>query len=144
MRGFIFSKIKERLESIDGIARVELFNSQLEYAEEEQAFATPAVLIEFQPIQWRHQLHGVREADITVVLHVVTDSRVGHWSDTIEVFSLLDSISSALHGIGGTAENGSVMNSLTLTSSTTDHNFDELQDNVETYTCHVTDRSAYK
>lgn len=40
MRGFIFSKIKERLESIDGIAHVELFNSQLEYAEEEQAFVT--------------------------------------------------------------------------------------------------------
>lgn len=144
MRGFIFCKIKETLESIEDIAHVELFNSQLDYIEEEQPFDTPAVLIEFQPIQWRHQLHGVREAYITVALHVVTDSRVGRWSDTIEVFSLLDRISSALHGIGGTADNGSVMNSLTLTSSTTDHNFDELQDNVETYTCHVTDCSAYK
>lgn len=150
MRATIFNTIKNALESIkDGndestIKHIDLYNNQLTYIETEQPFDTPAVFIEFQPIEWSGLLHGVKEAVVRVILHVVTDSRVGTWSDAVARLSLCDTINAKLHGIGTTTDNGSVMNALTITTSTTDHDFDELQDNVETYTCHVTDRSAYK
>ncbi len=149
MRALVYNTIKSALESIVDqeqkrvIKHIDLFNHQLDYAEEEQPFETPAVLVEFQPIVWMHQLHGVRDADFTVNLHVITDSRVGKWEDTVAVFELLDTINRTLHGIGSSTALGT-MNALTCTQSTTDHNFDELQDNIETYTCHVSDHSAYK
>lgn len=147
MRKTIYQKISEALLALTQggepvIRHIDLWNNQLQYAEEEQPFDTPAAFIEFQPIEWRNQLHGVRDADVSIVLHIVTDSRVGRWSDTINTFDLLDSINAALHGIGTVCDNGSVMNALTLTSSTTDHDFGELQNNTETYTCHVTDMSG--
>lgn len=143
MRATIYNQITAALQGIAEIAHVGLWNNQMQYIAEEQPFDTPAVFIEFDPIEWQHLLHGVREAVVTIRLHVITDSRVGTWSDTIAVFNLLDSINAELHGLHHTTSNGSVMDALTLVNSTTDHNFDELQENVETYTCHITDRTAY-
>ncbi|MCQ2351280.1 MAG: hypothetical protein MJ003_04825 [Paludibacteraceae bacterium] len=150
MRATIFNTIKDALESIKDsnnecvIKHIDLFNNQLTYIETEQPFNTPAVFIEFQPIEWSEQLHRVREAVVRVNLHVVTDSRIGSWSEAVSRLALCDTINANLQGIGAVDAAESVMNALTLISSTTDHDFDELQDNIETYSCHVTDRSAYK
>lgn len=137
------------------------------YSEEEQPFYTPAVFVEFLPIDWQKQLHGVRDAVVTVRLHVVTDTRVGSWQNAIERLTLCDDINRYLHGLHtviqgvsvGTIEGNfsvssntdmrqvdrpySVMNDLTLFRSTTDHDFGELADNIEEYQCLVTDASAY-
>jgi len=150
MRALIYNTIKTALESIVGnnnvsiIKHVDLFNNQLTYIEEEQPFETPAVFIEFQPIEWGEQLHRVREAVVRVNLHIVTDSRVGSWSDAVSRLALCDTVNAKIQGLGTVDLAGNVMNALTLTSSTTDHDFDELQDNIETYSCHITDRSSYK
>lgn len=147
MRKTIYNVLATALANVSGVEHVGLWNNQLQYIEKEQPFNTPAVFVEFSPIQWQHLLHGVREAAVTVTLHVVTDSRVGTWADVINVFDLLDCINAALHGLHSVSplggQGGSVMDALTLTTSTTDHNFDELRDDVETYQCHVTDNSGY-
>ena len=143
MRKVIYQTIASALADVSNIKHIDLWQQQTNLAEEEQPFATPAVFVEFDSIDWRQHLHGVREASVSITLHIVTDSRVGHWSDTVQVFDLIDRIAARLHGLHTTTPDGSVMDALTLERSTTDHNFDELQDNQETYACHITDRSAY-
>lgn len=144
MRATIYKQISDALAALPEIAHINLFNNQVVLAEEEQPFKVPAVFVEFGTIDWKHQLHGVRDAVVQVRLHVVTDSRVSPWSDTIQVFDLLDRVNATLHGLSATLPNGSVMNALTLEQSLTDHYFDELQENVEVYACHVTDCSGYR
>lgn len=150
MRKIIYQTIENALLSIldenqqPVINHVSLWNNQLLYAEEEQPFNTPAVFIEFRDIPWNILPHGRREALVTVILHVVTDSRLGRWSEAVEVFDLLDQINAALHGLTYSDENGNAMDSLTCTLSSTDSSFDELQDNIETFSTHVTDTSANK
>ena len=148
MRKVIYTAIEQALTGItdaDGkrvIRHIDLYNHQLNYAEEEQPFRTPAVLVEFGVIRWQPMPHGVREATVEVSLHVVTDSRVGKWKKVIEVFGLLDTIHAWLYGLRCDGRERT-MDILTLEQSVTDTDFDELRDDVETYTCHVTDRSAY-
>lgn len=148
MRKLLFDTIKAALLAIqDGqgnsvIQCVERWNNQVEYAEEEQPFNCPAVFIEFAPIPWRTLQRGVREADVQITLHVVIDSRVGHWSDTDLVFEFLDTIHTALFGLHIT-EGKRTMDSLSIVQSVTDNDHGELEDNKETYTCHVTDATAY-
>lgn len=150
MRKIIYQTIENALLAIldenqqPVINHVSLWNNQLLYAEEEQPFNTPAVFIEFRDIPWNILPHGRREALVTVILHVVTDSRLGRWSEAVEVFDLLDQINAALHGLTYSDENGNAMDSLTCTLSSTDSSFDELQDNIETFSTHVTDTSACK
>ncbi|MCQ2313257.1 MAG: hypothetical protein MJZ84_07425 [Paludibacteraceae bacterium] len=147
MRKVIYTAIKQTLLSIKDsnnnpvIKHVDLWNQQTVLPEEEQPFATPAVFIEFMQIQWNPLAQGIREATVQIALHVVTDSRVGAWSDVLNVFVLMDDINKALHRLS-TVDGNYTMDSLTLIQSDTDHDFDELQNNIETYSCHVTDASA--
>lgn len=147
MRNLIFQTIQTALLGIVDandqpvIQHIDRFNNQLQYAEGEQPFRTPAVLIQFRDIEWKPLGKGVREAVVEVALHVVTDSRVGLWSDTMTVFSFLDVINARLHCLHA-VDGKRTMDSLTIIASSTDDEFDELEDNVETYSCHVTDGSA--
>lgn len=154
MRAHIYQAIAEALQSLqaDGqpiIRHTDLFNEQILNIEDEQPFRTPAVLIEFADTDWLKQLHGTREATVTVRLHIVTDTRVGRWRDAVERLALADSINRCLHGLHTIVENDgqnrpvSVINDFTLTRSLTDHNFDELADDIEEYQCHVTDSSGH-
>ncbi|MBQ9254996.1 MAG: hypothetical protein IJ180_09520 [Bacteroidales bacterium] len=144
MRKKLFKLIKEKLFSIidtngdQVIKHVDLYNSQMMYIQQEQPFLTPAVFIEFSDISWKHQLHGVKEATINIRLHVITDSRVGHWQDAINVFDLLSIININLYSLSSNEGIGA----FTLTNSITDSDFDELQHNIETYTTHITDNSV--
>lgn len=144
MRKRLFELVSEKLLSLTDnngeqvIKHVDLYNSQIAYIQQEQAFFTPAVFIEFADISWQHQLQGITEADINIRLHVITDSRVGRWSDVLNIFELLRDINIALYGLSSNDGVGA----LTLTGSITDSDFDELQHNIETYTTHVTDRSV--
>lgn len=143
MKKQIYNVIADTLAAVADIAHIGLWNNQLQYIEGEQPFDTPAVFIEFEPTQWNHLLHGVREAVVTVRLHVITDSRIGRWADIVDVFDLHERIDAALHAVHRIETNGSVVDALTLAADATDHNFDELRDDTLDYRCHVTDRSGY-
>ena len=124
------------------VAHVDLWNQQTVYASEEQPFYTPAIFIEFPDIQWQTLPHGVREATVDVSLHVVTDSREGHWEDAADTLDLSDSINTALHGLTWQDNQGSAINPLTSVLSSTDSDFDELMDNIEVFRTHIVDASA--
>jgi hypothetical protein len=139
MRKALYQLISARLLAMEGasVRHIDVWNNQIAFLNEEQPFETPAVFIEFAPIAWRYQGNGVREAQVTFNLHVVTDSRVESWRDVIEVFDLLDAIHRQLHGAHGEG-----IDAITSLTSTTDNLFGELMHNIEAYTCHVTDHSA--
>ncbi|MDR1370924.1 MAG: hypothetical protein LBJ72_12505 [Dysgonamonadaceae bacterium] len=153
MRKFIYQSIIEKLKEIKDesgnpvILHFDIWNNNLVYIQEEQAFYTPAVFIEFQPIQWRHQGGGAREAAVGIVLHVVTQRNEPTLNDgryeerALRFFDLLTDINRVLHGhFKSGVEFGH--DALTATQSNTDHDFDELQENIEIFTCHAQDVSA--
>ncbi|MBQ7820457.1 MAG: hypothetical protein IJ341_12260 [Bacteroidales bacterium] len=137
MRKQLYKFIEERLNELGDIKHIDIWNNQLTYPEEEQAFDTPAVFVEFAPIKWDLLGRGAREADVTFVLHIATDSREEKWSDNIEVFDLLDKISGALIG----QYNDEGINAITPGESITDSDFGELMHNQEGFICHVIDLS---
>jgi hypothetical protein len=139
MRKQLYNFISGQLLAIQGqpVKHIDIWNNQVAFIEEEQPFPTPAVFIEFQPINWRFQGNAVREAQVSFNLHVVTDSRTGNWSQAIEVFDLLDAINRQLHGAHTDG-----IDALTSLTSTTDNLFGELMHNIEAFSCHVLDASA--
>lgn len=142
MRSKIYHVLESALLSIKDdegnsiIQHVSVWNNQLAFAEEEQPFYTPAVFIEFSPINWKAQTRGVIDAEVDIALHFVTDSRMGKWSDSLEAFDLIDQVPSVLARLQNAGEKFTI-SPFTRISSTSDHDFDELQDNIEVYRTHI-------
>ncbi|MDR1120054.1 MAG: hypothetical protein LBM08_03975 [Dysgonamonadaceae bacterium] len=153
MRKFIYNSIVDKLkEMIDKnsqpvIRHFDIWNNNITYLQDEQPFFMPAVLIEFQPIQWRHQGNGVREAAVTVMLHVLiqrnapTQNNQKYEDPGLCFFDLLTDINRCLHGHSKTSFNFG-HDAVTATQSVTDHDFEEIQHHIEAFTCHVSDASA--
>lgn len=116
-----------------------LWNRQVEFIEEEDIFATPAVFIEFGKISWRTQSNGLQDADITIGLHVITNAMPeGYDGDTLHL-DLLDKINRCLYGFS-TENTGS----MERTASIPCHDHEEILDNTEVFKCLVYDNSAVK
>lgn len=121
----------------------DLWNQQLEYLDEEQPFDTPAVFIEFLPIQWRHQSRGTRDATLSINLHIVTRrnfptrAEQQYATEALGFLELLDAVNLCLHG-----HKGENFGALTEQLSITDNNFDELMHSIEQYTAYIVDHSG--
>lgn len=133
------------VEPESAIKHFDIWNNNLQYIEETQPFDCPAVFLQFQPITWEPRSKGVRGADVSVTLHIITANRApsakehGHEIKALEFFDLLDAINYNLYNL-----KGDFFRYLTSLSSATDHDHDELIDSMETYSVQVTDKSAVK
>lgn len=119
------------------IKYIDLWNHNVEFIEQEEAWDRPAVFVEFTPIHWTAIHPGVEyRAEPVINLHVVTD-----WSGSVsaeselrdeglEVFDLLDEINKALCLMSGES-----YAELDLAGSSTNHNHDEVVENIESYQC---------
>ncbi len=154
MREELYCKLKARLEAlcidVDGvyfdasvenmidtdtiekeraIKHIDLWNRNVEFIEQETAWARPAVFIEFVPFKWNVIVPGVEyRAQPLVNLHIVTD-----WVNQdvdIQQFRLMDKIHELLAGMSG-----KTFMEFDIDSSSTNHNHEELVENIETYTC---------
>lgn len=111
------------------IRHIDLWNHNVEFIEQETPWERPAVFIEFVPFKWNAIMPGVEyRAEPLINLHVVTDwvdqeSDIGH-------FRLLDKIHELIAGMSG-----KTFMELDIDSSTTNHNHEEIVENIETYTC---------
>ena len=121
------------------IKHVDFWNDQIRYVYGEKPFMTPAVFVEFSPIRWSNLLNGVRESTVEFRLHVVTANTLGDWKDVIESLDILEEIHNTLFGWSKPGEIGTI----TLIASDTDHDFDELREDIETYSCHVRTKNIY-
>ena len=74
VRKEIYEMIRERLKGLEGVKHVDLWNHNVEFVEQEESWARPAVFVEFAPIQWSALVDGLEyRAEPEVRLHVVTD-----------------------------------------------------------------------
>ena len=122
------------------IHHIDLWNHKVEYIEQEAGWSRPAVFVEFGVIRWMPIERGIEyRANVTVNLHVVTDweGSAAAGSEFVEeslrVFDLLDFIHQNLSRLsGGTFTN------FDLLESATNHNHEEIIENIETYSCTAT------
>lgn len=128
VREELYTRIAARLATIAEIKHVDLWNHNVEFIEQETAWERPAVFIEFAPIQWSPIVHGVEyRGAVTVNLHVVTDWNAGSNTDQ---FDLLHRIHMALSNMAGMT-----FGEFDIVASATNHNHEEIVENIETYTC---------
>ncbi|MCH5235530.1 MAG: hypothetical protein J1E16_09560 [Muribaculaceae bacterium] len=127
MRKEVYEKIREKLLEIgeNEIAHIDMWNRNVEFIEQETAWARPAVFIEFEPVQWVSIVSGIQyRAEAKVRLHIVTD-----WdTQNTDVFELPEKIHSALAGLEGES-----FTDFTLLESHTNHNHEEIVESIEVY-----------
>ncbi len=110
------------------IKHIDLWNPNVEFIEQETAWDRPAVFIEFVPFKWISIVPQVEyRATPLIKLHIVTD-----WSSERNMgsFDLLDKIHECIAGI-----DGSSFKDFDIYESSTNHNHEEIVENIETYSC---------
>ena len=119
MRRMLYLGLTERLKELKEengnpvIRHIDLWNEQVEFIEQEEPFDTPAVFIEFRPVQWRTMGGNAQQADVPFRLHVVTT-----WK--------------------GSARHGSHFQQDSLERFDLLHNHEELVEDISDFTCLVT------
>lgn len=119
------------------IKHIDLWNHNVEFIDQEESWGRPAVFVEFQPIHWDAIQPGLEyRAEPIVNLHVVTDWQGSSSADSefreksLEVFDLLDNIHQQL-----ACRKGKTFLEFDLVGSNTNHNHEEIIENIETYRC---------
>lgn len=139
MRKELYGMLCKKLKEVnDGAIRyIDLWNHNVEFIEQEANWARPAVFVEFCPIRWNAIVPGHEyRAEPLVKLHVVTDwegdvSEESRFKEkSLEVFDLLDEIHKTL-----TCETGATYLQFDLVESQTNHNHEDIVENIEIYQC---------
>lgn len=151
MRHFLYITLIDRLSRLTGeagepvIRTFDLWNEQIEYIEQEETFAVPAIFIEFRPLEWTTLGGSTQRAEATIRLHIVTQwngsARQGSFCQrqSLERFDLLDRIDHHLFNLQ--ADNGNVsVNAFRRAASSTNHNHEELVEDISDYTCMVVEK----
>lgn len=118
----------DTMEKERAIKHIDLWNRNVEFIEQEIPWERPAVFVEFLPFKWNAIVPGVEyRAQPLVNLHVVTD-----WAEQTDIgeFRLLDKIHELLAGLDGES-----FMEFDIDSSATNHNHEDIVENIETYTC---------
>lgn len=139
MRKQLFIAVCDALKRIDNgqaIKHIDLWNRNVEFIEQETPFGFPAVFIEFDAIQREYRNDGVYKSRPTIKLHVVSQWE-GSAADgsayqglALEVFDLINKITVALTGLSGEG-----FHNMELVTSITNHNHEDILENVECYQC---------
>jgi len=128
VREELYGVLKTELKTVPAIKHIDLWNHNVEFIGQETAWERPAVFIEFAPIQWKPIVHGLEyRGAVTVNLHVVTDWTAD--SNTVQ-FRLLHDIHRVLANL-----EGATFGEFDLAASATNHNHEDIVENIETYTC---------
>lgn len=119
------------------IKYVDLWNHNVEFLDEEQPWARPAVFVEFTPIVWDVIKPGREYRSKPVVnLHIVTDwtgdASAGSelQDDALKVLDYSGIIHKALQGL-----EGEHFNRFDLAETHTNHNHEEIVESIEIYKC---------
>lgn len=137
MRTELYKALCEKLRSIgdEEIKHIDLWNRNVEFIEQEEAWERPAVFIEICPITWEQTAGGKTQRGTGLVkLHIVTDwkgSAADGSSDQEEalaVFDYSEKIQKAIEGLVGEK-----FHALHLAETYTNHDHEEIVESVEVY-----------
>lgn len=107
------------------VQHVDLWNHNVEFVEQEEGWARPAVFVEFGKIEWSPFQGGSQRGKGLVTIHLVTD-----WADGGHdaAFDLCRQVHAALDGLSGEDFNGMV-----LAETDTNHNHEEILESIDSY-----------
>lgn len=144
MRKIIYLAIIERLKAAGlNIQHISLWNENITDLEQENGYGFPAVFVEFDPIKWEQRGGGVKSAPVTVRLHIVTETLADpsdgsqYQTEALEHFDTIDGIVYAVSGLAGDG-----FNRFQHIETIPDHNHDQIQHDVEVFTCEAKDFSG--
>ena len=136
MRKHLYKDLCRILMDIPGVEHVDLWNQDVEFLDESAAFPRPAVFVEFGQIDWEPLSSPTPcwRGSGTVNLHIVTD-----WNgdaapdsesmdDNLMGWKLAERIHLAVEGMSGIG-----YDSLRCVSTITNHNHEDIVDNIEVY-----------
>lgn len=127
VRSELYQAIKLKLEQdVPEVKHIDLWNHNVEFLEQEDAWARPAVFVEFGAIGWEPFAGGKHLRGKGVVrIHLVTDWNEGEHD---QAFAIGQKISEALEGLEGELFNGMV-----LIETATNHNHEDLLESIDSY-----------
>lgn len=134
----IYNAIANAIRTIDDglIRHIDLWNQNVEFIEEDEAWDRPAVFVEFGEIIWdpyKGPTNGMTGKG-EVLLHIVTDWKGSaadcsqYKEDTLNDYELSNKIFEKLHGL-----RGQTFRNIYLSRTLTNHNHQELLENIEVY-----------
>lgn len=91
----LYKEMKEKLEQVEGVAHVDLWNQQTDFLEEEAPFEMPAVFIEIGTIEWNVQkgfFRGRGEVRLHTVMPWSSEAPVEAWMLTDRIWEALTRI----------------------------------------------------
>lgn len=137
MRKELYNLLCQKLGEIEEIKHIDLWNHNVEFIEQEESWARPAVFVEFCPIEWKAIVHGVEyRAQPLVKLHIVTDWKGSADAESplkeeaLGVFDLPEKIHEKL-----TCMDGETFRQFDLAESETNHNHEDIVESIEVYQC---------
>lgn len=151
MRKQIYLGLIDRLKNLkyeNGEQRIksfDLWNEQVDFIEEEEPFDTPAVFIEFLPMEWKTLGGSIQQADASVRLHIVTawkgSERDGslYRDQALQRFDLLEQVNTCLFNYEKREEHGDFC-MFRRTGSATNHNHGELIEDLETFSFRIMEK----
>lgn len=146
MRKEIYLAIIDCLKNADiGVKHISLWNENTTELERENGYDFPAVFVEFSPLQWKQQMAGVKTAKARVCLHIVTKTMADpsdgstFQNEALETFDTISEIVATVQGLSGEG-----FNKFQHIETLPDHNYEEVQHNVEIFTTEVTDTGAVR
>lgn len=136
MRKEIYERVTEALSGIAGapVKHIDLWNHNVEFIEQEEGWARPAVFVEFSPIEWLGDKSGGYRTHGRLRLHIVTDwagsSAMGsaQREESLRVFDLCERIREAMLVISGES-----FGNVRLLGSETNHNHEEIVESIEEF-----------
>lgn len=129
------------------INHVGLWNENTTRLTQLRPFSPPAVFIEFCPITWgelgRNAVHG----DMVIRLHIVTatlaQTDTPYRAEALQRFRLIRAIKAAFVNFGGAADKeGRSFSRFKYYGSSTDHNHEQICEDLEEWMTHCVDCSA--
>ncbi|MBQ3722554.1 MAG: hypothetical protein II851_02480 [Bacteroidales bacterium] len=135
----LYDRLTEALLQVGGggvIKHVDLWNQNVAFIDEDEAWARPAVFVEFGPIAWdlykgpQNGMNGRGE----LLLHIVTDwkgpAAAGSPSreESLMDYDLLNMILRQLNGLHGVT-----FRNLSILRTEINHNHEDILENIEVY-----------
>lgn len=135
MRKQLLLAVARRLrQQVPELAYIDIWNENLANIRSEAVWPTPSVFIEFEPYKVKQLAGHVYQADVPVLLHIVTRAELAkgiednRFEKMLDYFDLIDRVHLAMATLSG-----DTFATPMLTASTTNHNHAELIKSLERY-----------
>lgn len=137
----------EKLPGVPAINHVGLWNENTARLTQLRPFNPPGIFVEFFPVVWSPLSRGAVHGDMTVRLHFVTatlaQTDTPYRDEALRRFRLIRAVKLALNDFsGGADEQGRSFSQFQYSGSDTDHNHEQICEDLEDWRTHCIDCSA--